>query len=115
MPMHNSLLLIPTHPHPTRVVIMATRLPLNNSLDLGLKTRSTGFRVPRLRPVFAKHDLDFLERLATGFRVGEEGLHSGGEAEYAEDDECFVGDVSEGRGDKEAWVGISTRSSMIYR
>ena len=50
----------------------------------------------------AEHDFDFFKGLSTGFGIGEEGLHSGAEAEHAEDDECLVGDIGKGRGDKES-------------
>ena len=97
-------LITPALPHRLRDTAPPLPLPLQalHLLDLLVQQTLPGLRVPRPGPTFTEHELDLLDALAGRLRVGEVSLDGGGEAQHAEDDECFPADVVEGGRDEEA-------------
>ena len=64
-------------------------LPLPNFFNCSIESAVPDFCLPRPRSVFTEEEFDFFDRFTGRFGVREEGLDGGGEAEDAEDDECF--------------------------
>jgi len=75
----------------------------------------TRFGMPGSGSTFLEHHLDLFKGLACCLGIGEESLDCSADAENAEDDEEFPGDVLEGGWDEEADCEIEEPVGVLVR